>query len=72
MTEKNQKIEKFMFWGLVVPALILLGVVLSQPAWNSKKMIAQITSDCSQRHGILIVDHEMFGDDYSCESRLDK
>lgn len=63
--------QKIMF-GFVLGLLVLLGVVLAQPAWNSKHLIAQITSDCKQRRGVLIVDHGMFGNTYSCESRLDK
>lgn len=33
---------------------------------------SKLTNDCKLRHGVLIVDHGLFGDTYSCESRLDK
>lgn len=70
--EKPDPILKWMFWPLVIPALIMLFIALSQPAWNGKKLIAQQTADCKKRGGVQIIDHGLFGDTYSCESRLDK
>lgn len=68
----EDKVGRYMFWFFVVPVLILLGVVLAQPIWNAPHLINQVTVDCKARHGVLIVDHGMFGDYYSCQSRLDK
>jgi len=70
--DKEDPVEKWLFWLLVVPALVLLFVALSEPAWNSKKLITQQTADCKKRGGVQIIDHGLFGDTYSCESRLDR
>lgn len=70
--EKSSKIEKYLFWGILVPTIVLLFVVLSQPAWNSKKLIQQQTQDCKKVGGVQIIDHGLFGDTYSCEARLGK
>lgn len=67
---KESKIEKYMFWFMIVPALILLFVALSQPVWNANNLISQQENDCKARHGIEIVDHGLFGNTYSCESNL--
>lgn len=61
-----------MFWFMVVPALVLLFVVLTQPVWNAKHLIQQQTDDCKKVGGVQIIDHGMFGDTYSCQQRLDK
>lgn len=70
--EQEDKVTKWMFWLMGVPAMILLFVVLSQPAWNGKKMLAQLKTDCAKQHGVLLDDKGMFGDTYSCAPRLDR
>lgn len=67
----ESKLEKFMFFGLVVPALILLFIVLSQPAWRGEAMAREFKSDCAKRHGVLLEHKNAFGIHYQCASRLD-
>lgn len=69
---QESKGQKYMFWFMVVPAMVLLFVALSQPAWNGKKMLAQLKTDCAAQHGVLLDDKVMFGDNYSCAPRLDR
>lgn len=69
MTTFESGNNKFFIAGITVIATLVF-VALSQPAWNSKHLIRQTTDDCKQRHGVLIVDHGMFGDNYSCQSYL--
>lgn len=58
--------------GILVVAMVALFAALSQPAWRGQQMVAQLKSDCAKRGGVVIDDPGMFGDTYSCESRLDR
>jgi hypothetical protein len=69
--EKESNTEKVLMW-VTIASSVLLFVVLTQPAWNSKKLIEQQTNDCKKVGGVQIIDHGMFGDTYSCEPHLDK
>lgn len=61
---------------LLIALFIILGLALfatlTQPAWRGQQMIARYKADCTQRHGVLIMHHQTFGDSYSCESYLGK
>lgn len=65
-------VENKLFIGGIIFAMLLLFVALSQPVWNSKKLIQQKTDDCKAVHGVLIIDHGTFGDTYSCQPRFDR
>jgi hypothetical protein len=74
MTEMSgeSKFEKGMFWFGIVPALVLLFVVLSQPAWRGEEMIAELRSDCDKVGGVMLEHKKMFGTSYECAERLDR
>lgn len=69
---KESKLEKGMFWFGVVPALLLLFVTLSQPAWRGEEMVAELKSDCAKVGGVMLEHKKMFGTSYQCAERLDK
>lgn len=56
----------------IIFAVGLLFIALTQPVWNAKKLIQQEKDDCKAVHGILIIDHGMFGDTYSCNPDYSK
>lgn len=49
-----------------------LFVVLSQPVWRGKEMVAEFKSDCDVRGGVWLEHKKMFGTEYACASRLDR
>lgn len=50
---------------------ILLFIVLLQPVYRGKEMIAELRSDCDKRGGVMLEYKKMFGTSYECASRLD-
>ena len=58
---------------LLTSILLAIGlfIALSQPIWNSKKLIEEFKSDCGKRGGVLLENKELFGTEYKCASRLD-
>lgn len=69
---KESKLEKGMFWFGVVPALVLLFVVLTQPAWRGEAMLAEMRANCDKVGGVMLEHKGMFGNTYQCAERLDK
>lgn len=58
--------------GMVIAALCLLFVVLTQPAWRGEEMVAEMKSDCSKVGGVMLEHKKMFGTSYECAARLDR
>jgi hypothetical protein len=58
----------------IISILLALGlfVVLSQPVWNSEKLIENFKSDCDKRGGVLLEHKKTFVTEYKCESYLGK
>lgn len=63
---KKSKVESAMFWFMVVPALVLLFVALSQPAWRGDEMIAELRSNCDKQGGIVLESKGLLANSYSC------
>lgn len=66
------KTQNTMFTIGLVFAMGLLFIVMTQPVWNSTKMIADFKAKCDAQHGVQYVHHGMFGDTYECLPLLDK
>lgn len=72
--EKHSKIQTLMFWGLIVPALILLFAVLTQPAWRGEQMLAEMRANCDKVGGVMLETKQPLvgGSTYECSPRYDK
>lgn len=68
---KEGPVEKILFY-MVIAALGLLFVVLTQPAWRGEEMVAELKSDCAKVGGVMLEHKKMFGTSYECAERLDK
>lgn len=66
------KLENRLYIAGAILIGLLLFVVLSQPVWNSKRMISDFKARCDAQHGVQYVHHGMFGDTYECLPLLDK
>lgn len=68
---KETIVEKIMFAG-VIGALILLFVVLTQPAWRGQEMLAEMRANCDKVGGVMLESKKMFGTSYECAERKDR
>jgi len=67
----NGNIDKALF-GLVIVAMGLLFVTLTQPAWRGEEMAAQFRTECAKRGGVMLTHKTLLGGtSYECASRLD-
>lgn len=66
----NTLTDKLYIIGLVTMGIILF-VVLSQPAWRGKEMVAEMRTNCDKRGGVMLENKRTFGIVYECAGRLD-
>ncbi len=72
--EQSGKFEKYMFWFLGVPVMVLLFLVLSQPAWRGDAMLAEMRANCDKVGGVMIETKQPLvgGSTFKCAERLDR
>jgi hypothetical protein len=58
--------------GMVIAALVLLFIALSQPAWRGDQMLTQMRTDCNKVGGVMLEDKGLFGTTYQCSPRYDR
>lgn len=59
-------------FAILIAALCLMFVVMSQPAWRGGEMIAELKSNCAKQGGVILENKGMFGTSYKCAERLDR
>ncbi|GEM_PF-2050313 len=62
-------LEKAIYW-LGLAAIVLLGIAMAQPIWRGEEMVKELRSDCDKRGGVMIEHERLFGNFYTCASKL--
>ena len=64
----------YLFMGVVIVLLTLMGIGMSQPIWRGEEMAVEFKEDCEKRGGILIEREVKFlgGTSYKCAPYIGK
>lgn len=64
-------VEKVLMW-VCVALMVPLFIVLSQPAWRGKEMVAQMKANCDKIGGVMLETKGLLANSYECSPRYDQ